>query len=531
MTIQLNHITKTYSQDIVLDDITMKITDGEHIAIVGENGCGKSTLLKIIAKLEPCQEGEILISKQTTIAYLHQLFDSYDGIVLEYLMQAYQEVAKIQEQMQALEDRMQTASDSELEVQLRKYGNLQERFEHMDGYQLMTSVEQIAQGLHFDHLLKRRYSTLSGGEKARVNLARQLLQKPDVLLLDEPTNHLDFAGIRWLENYLMNLKETVIIVSHDRTFLNHTVKKIYEISWGELQMYQGNYDAYRKQKQERFLLLQQDYEQQQKEIKKLQDAIRRFRQWGLEGDNEKFYKKAKMLEKRLEQMERIKRPQKLRKSMRIEVKEKQQSSKKVMELKDVSKAYENHVIFDQMNASIFWRERIAVCGENGTGKSTLIKMIMQEEEIDQGEFMIAPTIEIGYLPQMIQFPKEDQTLLITAQYELKMNEENTRRYLIRFGFDHMDMSKRLSMLSGGERTRLKLAFILSREVNMIIFDEPTNHLDVTSIEIIETVLNDYTGTLLVVSHDRYFIQSLCDKVWMIKDGMIKEYLNESWMEE
>lgn len=433
--------------------------------------------------------------------------------------------------MQELEVRMQTANASELEVQLRKYGNLQERFENMDGYQLMTSVEQIAQGLYFDHLLKRRYSTLSGGEMARVNLARQLLRKPDVLLLDEPTNHLDFAGIRWLENYLMNLKETVIIVSHDRTFLNHTVKKIYEISWGELQMYQGNYDVYRQQQQERFLLLQQNYEEQQKEIKKMQDAIRRFRQWGLEGDNEKFYKKAKMLEKRLEQMERIKRPQELRKSMRIEVREKQQSSKMVMELKNVSKGYEDKVIFDQVNASIFWRERIAVCGENGTGKSTLIKMIMQEEEIDQGEIMIAPTIEIGYLPQMIQFAKEDQTILITSQYELKMNEEDTRRYLIRFGFDHMDMSKRLSMLSGGERTRLKLAFILSREVNMIIFDEPTNHLDVSSIEIIETVLNSYTGTMLVVSHDRYFIQSLCDKVWMIKSGNIQEYLNESWMEE
>lgn len=531
MTIQLNHITKAYSQDIILDDITMKITDGEHIAIVGENGCGKSTLLKIIAKLEPCQEGEVLISKQTTIAYLHQQFDCYEGIVLEYLMQAYQEVAKIQEQMQALEDRMQTANASELEVQLRKYGNLQERFEHMEGYQLMTFVEQIAQGLQIGHLLKRQYATLSGGEMARVNLARQLLCKPDVLLLDEPSNHLDFAGIRWLENYLINLKETVIIVSHDRTFLNHTVKKIYEISWGELQMYQGNYDTYRKQKQERFLLLQQNYEEQQKEIKKMQDTIRRFRQWGHEGDNEKFYKKAKMLEKRLENLERIKRPLQLQKSMHIELNEKQQSSKKVLELKDISKSYGIKVLFDQMSASIYWRERIAICGENGTGKSTLIKMIMQEERMDQGDIMIAPTIEIGYLPQMIRFPKEDQTILITAQYELKMNEEDTRRYLIRFGFDHMDMSKRLSMLSGGERTRLKLAFILSREVNMIIFDEPTNHLDVSSIEIIETVLNNYTGTLLVVSHDRYFIQSSCNKVWMIKGGNIQEYLNESWMEE
>lgn len=531
MTIQLNHVTKSYTQDIILDDITMKITDGEHIAIVGENGCGKSTLLKVIAGLEPYQEGEVLLSKNTKIAYLNQMFDAYEGTVLSYLMQAHEEVLQMQERMQKLEEDMMLADADEMEKLLKKYGNLQERFESMDGYQLMTSIDQIAHGLHIDHLLQRAYIALSGGEKARVNLARQLLQKPDVLLLDEPTNHLDFIGIRWLENYILNLKETVIIVSHDRTFLNHTVKKIYEITWGEISMYVGDYDAYRKQKQERYLLWQQDYEQQQKEIKKIKDAIRRFRQWGHEGDNEKFFKKAIMLEKRLENMERIKRPQELQRNMHVEVKEKETSSKKVLELKNVSKAYGNKQLFHHVDAAIFWRERIAICGENGMGKSTLIKMIMQEEPCDQGEIHIAESIQIGYLPQMISFPKEEERILAYAQYELCMNEEDTRRYLLRFGFDKIDMFKRLRVLSGGEKTRLKLALILKQEVNLIIFDEPTNHLDFTSIEIIEQILQEYTGTLLVVSHDRYFIHSLCDKVWMIKNGTMKEYLNESWMEE
>lgn len=311
MTIQLNHVTKAYTQDIVLDDITMKITDGEHLAIVGENGCGKSTLLKVIAGIEAYQEGEVLVSKNTKIAYLNQMFDEFEGIVFQYLMQAHEEIVKMQIQLNELEDSMAEADMNELENILKKYGNLQERFDQCGGYQLMTSVEQIAHGLQIDHLLQSDYSQLSGGEKTRVNLARALLLKPDVLLLDEPTNHLDFTGIRWLENYILNLKETVIIVSHDRTFLNHTVKKIYEITWGELNLYVGDYDDYRRQKQERYLQWAQDYEEQQKEIKKIKDAIRRFRQWGHEGDNEKFFKKAKMFEKRLENIERIRRPQAL----------------------------------------------------------------------------------------------------------------------------------------------------------------------------------------------------------------------------
>lgn len=531
MTIQLNHVTKAYTQDIVLDDITMKITDGEHLAIVGENGCGKSTLLKVIAGIEAYQEGEVLVSKNTKIAYLNQMFDEFDGIVLQYLMQAHEDIVKMQVQLNELEVLMAEADMNQMESILKKYGDLQERFDQCGGYQLMTSVEQIANGLQIQHLLQSDYSQLSGGEKTRVNLARALLLKPDVLLLDEPTNHLDFTGIRWLENYILNLKETVIIVSHDRTFLNHTVKKIYEIAWGELNLYVGDYDDYRRQKQERYLQLTQDYEEQQKEIKKLKDAIRRFRQWGHEGDNEKFFKKAKMLEKRLESMERIRRPQELNRKIKVEVKEKENSSKKVLEIKGMSKAFGDKQLFNHVDASIFWRDRIAICGENGKGKSTLIKMIMKEEPMDQGELVVADTIQIGYLPQMITFPKEDERILAYAQYELGVNEEDTRRYLSRFGFDQLDMFKRLRVLSGGERTRLKLALILKQEVNLIIFDEPTNHLDFSSIEIIEQILQEYSGTLLVVSHDRYFIDSLCDKVWMIKESTLKEYLNESWMDE
>lgn len=532
MTIQINHVTKAYTQDIVLDDITMKISDGEHIAIVGENGCGKSTLLKIIAGIESYQEGEVLVTKNTKIAYLHQQFVTYEGKVSSFLLQAYDKILALYHKMQELEAAMSSSANvQEIEALLSAYGACQERFENDDGYSLMTSLERIAHGLHIDHLLEASYRSLSGGEKARVNLAQLLLTKADVLLLDEPTNHLDFAGIKWLERYLQNVKETIVIVSHDRTFINHTVKKIYEISWGELQLYIGDYDAYRKQKQERYLLWQQNYELQQKEIKRLQDAIRRFRQWGHEGDNEKFFKKAKLLEKRLEGITRIRKPQVLQRRLQVEVKEVKDSAKKVIELKDVSKAYGEKRLLSHIQKTIFWRERIAICGVNGAGKSTLIKMILQEEFADEGELSIAPSLQIGYLPQMILFPNEEERILAYAQAVLCLHEENTRRYLYRFGFDKHDMFKRLRMLSGGEKTRLKLALILHKEVNLLIFDEPTNHLDFTSIEIIEEILQAYKGTLLIVSHDRYFISKLCDKVWLIKNHEIEEYLNKSWMNE
>ena len=244
MTIQLNHVTKTYTQDIVLDDITLKITDGEHIAIVGENGCGKSTLLKVIAGLETIQEGEVLITKNTRVAYLNQMFDAYEGNVLSYLMEAHEDIIKLQLQLQDLEAQMAKADGHELEKILDKYGRLQARFESMDGYQVMVTVEQIACGLQIEHLLQSDYQVLSGGEKTRVNLAKQLLMKPDVLLLDEPTNHLDFVGIRWLENYILNLKETVIIVSHDRYFLDRICDKLFVFQNGNVQQFIGGYSAY-----------------------------------------------------------------------------------------------------------------------------------------------------------------------------------------------------------------------------------------------------------------------------------------------
>lgn len=522
MTIQLQHITKSYTQDIILDDITMLINDGEHIAIVGENGCGKSTLLKVIAGVEHIQEGERIVSKHTKITYLNQMFDEFHGSVETYLMQTFQELLHIQTQLHHLEETMMDADPDEMVLCLKKYGNLQERFETLGGYKIATSIEQIAHGLQFQDLLESQYDTLSGGEKARVNLARRLLEQPDVLLLDEPTNHLDFKGIEWLENFLANWQKTIILASHDRMFLNHCIKKIYEISCGELDVYLGNYDAYCKEKQERFVHNMQDYELQQQQIKKIEASIRQFRQWGHEGDNEKFFKKAKMLEKRLAKMERMKQPKLKQRNMEFRLQTAHRSSKHVVDIEHVSHLYDD-ILFEDINLTICWQDRIAIYGENGTGKSTLIKLILGKEELQEGRIQLGNGVEIGYLPQMIVFEKEE-TILAYAKRALCMNEEATRRYLIRYGFDHIDMMKRLSTLSGGEKTRLKLAEMLSKEVNFIILDEPTNHLDFSSIDIIEENLASFDGTLLVISHDRYFIQTLCTKVWRLENHKITEQI-------
>lgn len=516
MTIQINKVTKKYTEDVILDHITLKINDNEHIGIVGENGCGKSTFLKILAGKENIQEGEIIISKNTKIEYLEQMFPVFDGSVSEYLMSSRSDIMQMQKQMRQIEKEMnQTASLDEL---LEKYGRLCERFEHAGGYDILYQMDQIAKGLQMAHLMENPYSILSGGEKMRVNLAFMLMKKPDVLLLDEPTNHLDYSGIIWLENYLQSLNKTVVIVSHDRMFLNHTVSKIYEIECAEMIMYAGNYDYYKKEKELRLERLKHDYEEQQKYILKLQNAIRRYRQWADTGDNESFYKKAKQLEKKLFQIEKLRMPKTVQREMKITLHSCERSSKEVLICENICKRFGEKAVLDHADFKIYWQDRIALCGDNGCGKSTFIRILMNRESLDEGEIKIGNHVHIGYLPQVIDFSDEKKRILEYFCYEACLNEEQARRYLRKFGFAAEDMPKRLAHLSGGERVRLKLALILKDKVNFIIFDEPTNHLDFASIEIIESILKEYTGTLLIVSHDRYLMDRLTEQKLLLKNG-------------
>lgn len=521
MTIYINEVTKRYTDDIVLDKVTFKINEKEHIGIVGENGCGKSTLLKILAGIEPIQEGSIICPKNTKVAYLQQVFDDFHGTLMQFLMQEFHEITQLQRKMQNLEDAMSDPENvNQMDILLDQYSSVCEKFEIANGYDLVYQIELITQGLGIACLMEKEYSILSGGEKMRANLARLLLKKPDVMLMDEPTNHLDYSGVIWLENYLKTFDSTAIIVSHDRTFLNHTVNKIVEIECGELIVYTGNYEVYKKEKALRLEKLSQDYEQQQKEIMKLKNSIRRFRQWGLEGDNESFFKKAKQLERRLEQIELLNRPKAIYREMQISFSEFERSSKEVFVCEHMYKCFGEHIILEDANFSLYWQDRVAICGDNGCGKSTFIKILMEKEALDAGEVRIGNRVNIGYLPQTIVFPDESERILQYFCYEASLHEEKARSYLTRFGFMQVDMHKRLRQLSGGERTRLQLALIMLEKVNMVIFDEPTNHLDFASIEVIETILKSFHGTLLIVSHDRYLIEQVTTKQYTFKEGKI-----------
>ena len=521
MTIHINGITKKYSDDILLDDITLKINDGEHIGIVGENGCGKSTFLKLLAGKEKYQQGQIIITKHTKIGYLEQNFKDYEGSVHDYLMSSRRDLLEMKDQMHRMEMKISDPDNALLlDDLLKKYGNLCANFEMAGGYDLLYKVDQMAQGLRIAHLIDHDYNVLSGGEKMRVNLAYLLIQESDVLLLDEPTNHLDVAGIEWLEKYISSLRKTVVIVSHDRLFLNHTISKIYEIEHGEMIMYLGNYDDYKKEKALRFERLKHDYEEQQKQILKLKNAIRRYRQWAYEGDNESFYKKAKQLEKKLSQIERLQDPKHANRKMKIALPACQRSSKEVLVIEDLCKRYGDQMLLEHVDLSVYWQDRIALCGSNGSGKSTLIRILMGQLQADEGSIRLGNDVDIGYLPQIIRFDDEKQRLLNHFCYEAAMHEEQARRYLHKFGFDAEDMVKSLQNLCGGERVRLKLALILAHHVNFIIFDEPTNHLDFSSIEIIETILEEFKGTLLIVSHDRYLINRLTKRQLMLAHGKL-----------
>ena len=526
MTIHINNITKRYSDEIILDDITLKINDGEHIGIVGENGCGKSTFLKILAGKEKCQQGQIITTKNTKIGYLEQNFREFKGSVHDYLMSSRNDILKMQNQMHCMEIEISDPDHLEcLDDLLKRYGDLCERFEMAGGYDLLCKVDQMTQGLRIAYLIDHDYDTLSGGEKMRVNLAYLLIQDLDVLLLDEPTNHLDSAGIQWLEKYISSLRKKMIIVSHDRFFLNHTVSKIYEIENSEIVMYPGNYDDYKKEKALRFERLKHDFEEQQKQILKLKNTIRRYRQWAYEGDNESFYRKAKQLEKKLSQIERLKNPEYANRKISIALPACERSSKEVLVVKDLCKRYGDKNLLDHIDLTIYWQDRIALCGDNGSGKSTLIRILMNQLQADEGRMKKGNHVDIGYLPQMIIFNDEKQRLLNCFCYEAAMSEEKARPYLRKFGFDGDDMAKRLEHLSGGERVRLKLAMIFVNHINFIIFDEPTNHLDFSSIEIVESILEEFKGTLLIVSHDRYLIKRLTKRKMILEKGKLIECQN------
>ncbi len=519
MYIKAEKITKNFGGHPLFQELTVDIHAGEHVAIVGNNGCGKTTLLKIMAEEEAVDTGRIIKAKGSRVGFLHQIPNYPDMTVYDVMYEAFDKLNHIQKNMKQLEQQMATSDD--LESLLKKYGTLQEQFEANDGYILDSKILYVSTGLGIAHLVEENFEQLSGGEKTKVTLCKILLQEPDILLLDEPTNHLDLHAIEWLEKYLQQFKGTVIVVSHDRQFMNHVVTKVIEIEDGQAWVSHGNYDAFLQVKEDKYAREFSQYQEQQKKIKKIRDAIRRLRQWANEASppNPDLYRKAKVMERMLERMEKVKKPR-VQKKMKLQLTASERSGKEVAQFYDVAKSYDR-LLFKEVTFDVYWQDTLAIIGENGAGKSTLLKMLLGEEQPDEGIVELGSSVKIGYLAQHLIEADPEARLIDVFRSELMMTEPEARHILAQFLFYGADVFKKFKNMSGGERMRLKLAQLMQQEINLLILDEPTNHLDIESREVLEENLEQFEGTIIVISHDRYFLQKLFDRiVWIEKQRAI-----------
>ncbi|WP_338838523.1 ABC-F type ribosomal protection protein [Kurthia gibsonii] len=519
MYIKAEKITKNFGGHPLFQELTVDIHAGEHVAIVGNNGCGKTTLLKMMAEEEAVDTGRIIKAKGSRVGFLHQIPNYPDMTVYDVMYEAFDKLNHIQKNMKQLEQQMATSDD--LESLLKKYGTLQEQFEANDGYILDSKISYVSTGLSITHFVEENFEQLSGGEKTKVTLCKILLQEPDILLLDEPTNHLDLHAIEWLEKYLQQFKGTVIVVSHDRQFMNHVVTKVIEIEDGQAWVSHGNYDAFLQAKEDKYAREFSQYQEQQKKIKKIRDAIRRLRQWANEASppNPDLYRKAKVMERMLERMEKVKKPR-VQKKMKLQLTASERSGKEVAQFYDVAKSYDR-LLFKEVTFDVYWQDTLAIIGENGAGKSTLLKMLLGEEQSDEGIVELGSSVKIGYLAQHLIEADPEARLIDVFRSELMMTEPEARHILAQFLFYGADVFKKFKNMSGGERMRLKLAQLMQQEINLLILDEPTNHLDIESREVLEENLEQFEGTIIAISHDRYFLQKLFDRiVWIEKQRAI-----------
>lgn len=515
--IGIHKVNKNYGYNQVIYNMSFEILTGDHVGIVGKNGSGKSTLFKMIVKEEFPDAGTITIRKDATIGYLQQIPSIQDCEVTPYhmLMSVFSDIQDLETRMRLLEiEMMNNSSDKYL---LEKYAKVQNQYITKGGYEVETKINKIINGLKLHQILNQPFSFLSGGQKTIVYLAMLILTEPDILLLDEPTNHLDIMMLEWLENYLNKYQGTVVIISHDRYFLDKVTNKTVLLDNGECHLFHGNY-SYSLKEQERLLLLEfEQYKTQQRKIEAMKASIKRYRDWGNQGDNEKFFKKAKELEKRLKKMEILNKPQIDKKKIPMNFIG-GRSGHDVVKVKNFGIKFENKELFSNVNFIIYYQEKIALLGNNGTGKSSFIKALLGELTYEGG-LIVANTVKIGYIPQEIHF-QEDDTIIETFRKEYPCLEGEARAWLAKYSFYKDHVFKRVGNLSGGEKVLLKLAILMQNQVNFLILDEPTNHIDIETRETLEQALQEYNGTLLFVSHDRYFIEKLGERKLIIKDKKI-----------
>jgi ATP-binding cassette, subfamily F, member 3 len=521
----INNLTKYYGANKIFQNISFDLKTGERIGLIGQNGCGKTTILKMIMGVEDYQEGNIAIRKDAKVGYLNQMpVFGANATTMDVIELAFEDIFKLKQEMKALEEKLIHLQGEALEKAVQTYGQLTERFETLGGYEIETKISKITEGLQITDLLKGMlFEQLSGGEKTRVILAKILLEQPDVLLLDEPSNHLDLAAIEWLEGFLQEYKGSVLVVSHDRYFLDSVVNKIVELEFNRAVPYLGNYSYYVVEKERRFLVEYKVYQNQQKKIENMERQIERYRIWGVMRDSEKMFKRAKELEKRLEKIEILDRPIFEKRKVRLDAQTNNRTGKMVLETEGLAKQFGDKILLQDVNLNIFYQDSVCIVGSNGSGKTTLLKMILGELEPDSGSIKIGSRVKIGYLPQNVLYENEELTVLeyFTQLHDLTLGE--ARSQLAKALFMQEDVNKKIKSLSGGEKSRLKLCSLTFDKVNFMILDEPTNHLDIDSREVLEETLIKFDGTLLFVSHDRYFINKVADKMMAIENKGIKVY--------
>ena len=517
--IQVKNLTKFFViGENLLDGLTFEIQEGECVAILGRNGCGKTTLFNILTGQMDFDDGEVYVNPHKKLGLISQIPKFPQGFTVEdVLRSAYAEIMRVREKMELLECHMAQGATPE---QLREYDALTNRFQAGGGYEMDVEVDKICNGLGIPAQMRsQEFASLSGGEKTRVNLARLLLEKTDILLLDEPTNHLDLNSVEWLEGYINTFKGTVLAISHDRYFIDQVADRVIEIVDGHAEFYSGNYTFYMDEKQARFDLQMKQYEQEQAKLKQLGYTVERMKGWGI--NNRTLYRRAMSIQHRMERIRRTEKPKKER-TMKASFGEKDFSGDVVFKMKNVSKAFGDRTLFSGVTLNVEGGERIAILGDNGTGKSTFIRCLLGEEDCT-GKIQFGPTVKWGYLPQIIHFAHPERTLYDTMLYEKNCSPQVARDRLGAFMFQGEDVFKQVQNLSGGEQSRLRLCMLMDEKINLLILDEPTNHLDIASREWVETAIEEFEGVLLFVSHDRYFIEKFAERIWLLEDGQIRDY--------
>ena len=503
----------------ILDGLTFQVDQGERVGLLGRNGAGKTTLFRILTgEVEP-DEGEARIAPDKGVGLISQIpVYPPEYTVEDVLSTAFDHLRAMEEEMARLAEGMEYADAAAL----RRSDALSAAFESGGGYDREMNLNKVCNGLEIPQTMREHlFSALSGGEKTRVNLARLILRDTEILLLDEPTNHLDLHATEWLEEYLTRYKGTVLAISHDRWFLDRVVKRCVEIQDGKAEFYSGNYSFYVEEKERRFQEKLKQYEKEQAKVEQLQAAAEKLRLWAFLG-SDKLYKRAFSMEKRIDRLQTTDRPTKERK-LSMGFGEREFRGDEVLVTRDLGIAFDGRTLFSNVNLEVIGGERIALLGDNGTGKSTFLKLLLGELEPTEGKLRFGPTVRVGYLPQMVTFDHPERNLVDTLLWELNCTPQEARDRLAAFNFRGEDVFKEVSTLSGGERSRLKLCMLMSQQINLLILDEPTNHLDVDSRDWIEGAVSQYEGNLIFVSHDRYFINQFAGRVWMLENRQISDF--------